>query len=324
MICGVKPIASLSLDADNLWSYLYIRGDREWDRGPSYLGRMVPRVLDLLGSRDLRITFFVVGRDALADADAEAIRTLAAAGHEIGNHSFRHEPWLHRYSETELDEELARAEDAIAAATGIHPDGFRGPGYSLSEATLRVLVRRGYRYDASTLPTVIGPIARSVYFRTASLDAEQRAERAQLYGTWSDGMRPITPYRWQVGDTSLLELPVTTLPGLRIPIHISYLLMLSAYSEAAARLYFRNALRACRLARVEPSILVHPLDVLSGAEVPDLRFFPGMQISVAKKLARVQSYLDLLTAEFRVITVGEHATIAGARDLPLRAPRFAA
>ena len=33
------------------------------------------------------------------------------------------------------DRELARAEDAIEDATGVRPDGFRGPGYSLSPAT---------------------------------------------------------------------------------------------------------------------------------------------------------------------------------------------
>jgi hypothetical protein len=317
----MKPLASLSLDADNQWSYAMIHGDPGWESAPSYLGRMGPRVLELLSARDLFITFFLIGRDVATDADTFA--TLADAGHEIGNHSFRHEPWLHRYSEAELDEELGRAEEALVAATGVQPRGFRGPGYSLSEATLRVLVRRGYEYDASTLPTVIGPIARAVYFRRADLDDDQRAEREHLYGTWSDGTRPLRPYRWTVDGHALLEMPVSTLPGLRVPIHISYLLALSVHSEALARRYFAGALRACRLAGVEPSILMHPLDVLSGDEVPNLRFFPGMEIPTAVKLRRVASYLDLLTRAFRVVPVGDHARVAATRALPSRPPRFA-
>ncbi len=318
----MKPVASLSLDADNLWSYLYIRGDRAWADADSYLPRMVPRVLDLLTARDLRITFFVIGRDCSDDVDAQGFHSIAAAGHEIGNHSYRHEPWLHRYSETELDDELGRAEVAIHTATGVHPEGFRGPGYSLSKATLRVLVRRGYRYDASTLPMVIGPIARAVYFRTADLDAEQRAERAQLYGSWSDGVRPLTPYRFRVGDTTMLELPVSTFPGLRVPIHISYLLMLATYSVRASMAYFRAALAVCRRLAVEPSILMHPLDVLSGDEVPELRFFPGMSLPVSTKLACVERYLDVLSRDFRVLPVGDHAALAATRDLPIKTPRF--
>src|SRR5689334_17769089 len=133
----MKPVASLSLDADNQWSYEMIRGVPDWAAAPSYLGRMGPRVLELLAARDVFITFFLIGRDVETDADTFA--ALAAAGHEIGNHSFRHEPWLHRYSEAELDEELTRAEEAILEATGVLPRGFRSPGYSLSEATLRVL-----------------------------------------------------------------------------------------------------------------------------------------------------------------------------------------
>jgi hypothetical protein len=318
----MKPVASLSLDADNQWSYEMIRGEPDWEHAPSYLPRMVPRVLDLLAARDIFITFFLIGRDAADDGDAFA--ALAAAGHEIGNHSFRHQPWLHRYSEAELDEELERAEDAIAATTGVRPVGFRGPGYSLSEPTLRVLVRRGYEYDASTLPTIIGPIARTVYFRRAQLDATQRAEREHLYGTWADGTRPLRPYRWTVDGSTMLEMPISTLPGLRVPIHVSYLLALSEHSEGLARRYFAGALRACRAARVEPSILMHPLDVLSGDEVPNLRFFPGMEIPTAVKLRRVASYLDVLARGFRVVPVGDHARVAAARDLPTRAPRFAA
>ena len=186
-----------------------------------------------------------------------------------------------------------------------------------------MLVRRGYAYDASTLPTVIGPIARAVYFRRADLDAEQRAEREHLYGTWADGTRPLRPYRWAVDGGSLLEMPVSTLPGLRVPIHVSYLLALSTHSESLARRYFAAALRTCRVAGVEPSILMHPLDVLSGDEVPNLRFFPGMEIPTAVKLRRVASYLDLLVRGFRVVPVGDHARVAARRDLPVRRPRFA-
>ena len=155
----MKPRASLSLDADNQWSYMKIHGDDGWESFPSYLDVLAPRALEVLDRHDLRITFFLVGQDAARPENADALASLAAANHEIGNHSFRHEPWLHRYSDAELDEELARAEAAIEAATGVHTTGFRGPGYSLSATTLRVLVRRGYAYDASTLPTYIGPLA---------------------------------------------------------------------------------------------------------------------------------------------------------------------
>ncbi len=320
----MNPRASLSLDADNQWSYMKIHGDDGWESLPSYLDVLAARALDLLARHDLQITFFLVGQDAALAENQESLGALAAAGHEIGNHSFRHEPWLHRYSDAELDEELARAEAAIESATGVHPVGFRGPGYSLSETTLRVLVRRGYAYDASTLPTYIGPLARAYYFRTAELTPEQRTERELLYGTWSDGRRAVRPYRWLVDDRTIIELPVTTLPALKVPIHVSYLLMLSEYSAAAARRYFDAALRICRATGVGPSILLHPLDLISGDDVKALAFFPGMSIPVDEKISRVDSYLSLLQRHFDVGTVGEHAAALGRQALPVRLPDFPA
>lgn len=319
-----KPLASLSLDADNLWSYQKTHGDAGWDRYASYLDVLVPRVLDFLASRDLTITFFVVGKDASLPENREALASLAAAGHEIGNHSFRHEPWLHLYERQELADELARAEDAIAGATGERTVGFRGPGYSLSTSTLEVLVERGYRYDASTLPTVIGPLARAYYFRAAKLTEEQIAERSELFGTWSDGVRSIRPYRWQVGDRLLTELPVTTLPLGRVPIHVSYLLYLAGVRPGLARGYFSTALRLCRLRKVEPSILLHPLDFLGADDVAELAFFPAMGMTGEAKTELVGQFVDRLCEQFEVVTMADHVDDIERRGgLDVVTPRFA-
>src|SRR5690606_21284201 len=107
----------------------------------------VPYVLDVLTRMDLKITFFIVGADAAEEKNHAALRAIAEAGHEIGNHSFEHEPWLHLYSSSELQDEIARAETAIEGATGQRPIGFRGPGFSWSPDLLDVLCERGYLFD---------------------------------------------------------------------------------------------------------------------------------------------------------------------------------
>ena len=104
-----KPLASLSLDLDNKWSYLKTHGDPGWQALPTYLPLLVPRVLAFLKDRGLTITFMVVGQDAARPENGDALRALAEAGHEVGNHSFHHEPWLHLYSEAQIEEELTRA-----------------------------------------------------------------------------------------------------------------------------------------------------------------------------------------------------------------------
>jgi hypothetical protein len=300
-------MASISLDLDNLWAYQRIHGDAAWVARGSYLRTFVPGVLELLDRAHLRVTVFIVGADA-AGPDGAVLRTFTDAGHEVGNHSFEHESWLDRYGPVQLADEVARAEDAIVAATGQRPVGFRGPGYSWNAELLEILAVRGYRYDASTLPTFIGPLARAYYFRQARLTPEQRVERASLFGRASDGLRPNRPFRWRLASgRTILEIPVTTMPGLRIPFHLSYLLYLARVSEALMHAYLRTALAACRAVGIGPSVLLHPLDLIGGDQVRELAFFPGMDLPSARKAALFAQVLEILTGSFDLVPLGVHA-----------------
>jgi len=304
-------LCSLSLDLDNLWSYLKTHGDAGWDQYPSYLNVVVPRVLKFLEARNIRITWFLVGKDADDPQHRDVLRSIADAGHEIGNHSYHHEPWLHLYSEAEIEAELERAEIAIEAATGVRTDGFRGPGFSFSPTLLNVLARRGYRYDCSTFPTFLGPLAKKYYFATAKgLSEEERAQRAQLFGKFSEGFRPLKPYTWTTPSGPLLEIPVTTMPLFKVPIHLSYLIYLAGFSRFAARAYLRMAVVLCKLTRTEPSILLHPLDFLGCEDTDRLAFFPAMKRPSSEKLAVVNGIFDVLSKGFELVPMGEHATRA--------------
>lgn len=316
-----KPLCSLSLDLDNLWSYLKTHGDAGWDQYPSYLEIVVPRVLKFLADRELKITWFIVGKDADAAEHHTVLRTIPDAGHEVGNHSFHHEPWLHLYSEAEIEAELARTEDAIEVATGVRPDMFRGPGFSHSPTLLNVLTRRGYRFDASTFPTFLGPLARLYYFATAKgLTAEEKEKRKKLFGKLTDGFQPLRPYTWTTPSGPLLEIPVTTMPVFKVPIHLSYLLYLHGYSPWLARTYWKFALGICRVFRVEPSILLHPLDFMGSDDTNRLNFFPAMRKPSAEKLQAASEFFAILTEHFRCVPMGEHAAAISARQSPSLVP----
>ena len=306
-----KPIASLSLDLDNKWAYLRTHGVAGWDDYPSYLDVVVPRILASCAERDLWITCFVVGRDAQLRCNAEALAALASAGHEIANHSLNHYPWMHTLARDEVEYEIRAAEEHIELATGQQPVGFRGPGYSLSNDVLEILAGRGYFYDATSLPTFIGPLARWYFRHTASREAVDRAERRELFGTFRDGLRPVKPYVLSTPAGPLLEMPVTTFPVVRLPIHMTYLVYLWQFSPRLTRLYLRMALSACRWLGVGPSILLHPLDFLGVEDDPELRFFPGMNLPRSEKLDLLEGLLTQLTTHFTLLPMGEHAKIVG-------------
>jgi len=301
-------IASISLDLDNQWSYMKTHGDAGWETFPSYLDLVVPRILRSLKERDLKITFFVVGQDAALEKNRDPIASIVEAGHEIANHSFNHEPWLHLYSRAELIEEFEKTESALEGVTGIRPVGFRGPGFSLSPAVFDVLGERGYEYDCSTLPTYVGPLARAFFFlRSPDVSEEERAKLKKLFGKFSDGFQTLKPHFVDAAGRSIVEIPVTTFPCVKMPIHASYLMYLASYSPFLARSYWRSAVTACRVTGVEPSLLLHPLDFLSGTDVAELKFFPGMNVATEKKIELLSFAIDLLDGNYKIVTMREHA-----------------
>ena len=299
-------LSSLSLDLDNKWSYLQTHGDERWKEYGTYLPVVVPRVLEFLAAREIKITFFIVGRDATIEENLPYLKSISDQGHEIGCHSFKHEPWLHFYTREEIDAELARAEECIHAATGQQPKGFRGPGYSISSDLLRVLKARGYEYDCTSFPNILNPLARAYFFKRSKLSEEEKQRRGAIFGTSKEALRPLKPYVWKIEEHGLLEIPVTTMPIFRVPIHLSYLLYLRRYSKLVAMSYLRFALMLCKLTKTEPSILLHPLDFMGKEDVQDLDFFPGMDMQAQTKLDFVSDVFDVLMKKYDLVTMAEH------------------
>jgi hypothetical protein len=302
-----KKPAPLSLDLDNKWSYLKTHGEDSWQSFPSYLDTIVPRALDMLAERGWNITWFIVGKDADTPSNGDVLRSIVDAGHEIGNHSYLHEPWLHQYTKAQLVDDLGRAHDAIAKATGAAPVGFRGPGFSLSENTLEVLKSLGYGFDATTFPNILNPVSRLYYLRTSNLSDEEKEKRKALFGTTKDALRANRPYEWLLKNgEKIAEVPVTTMPLFRVPIHFSYVIWLSGKSMFLARTYWRMSLAMCRLAGTVPSLLMHPLDFLGSDDEPELGFFPGMDMPAGRKAEVLHELLDMWAAHYEAMPIGRY------------------
>ncbi|WP_290062257.1 polysaccharide deacetylase family protein [Amycolatopsis solani] len=83
-----------------------------FDDGPDPAGTQA--ILDTLRRRQVPATFFLIGRDIAAHPDLA--RAIAAAGHEIGNHSFSHDRMIGVTPAWVADE--VEATDALIRATG--------------------------------------------------------------------------------------------------------------------------------------------------------------------------------------------------------------
>lgn len=313
-----RPRATLSLDLDDVWAYLRTRGDADWESAPSMLPVAVDRLLPALAALDVRITVFVIGRDLTRPEGVEAVRALSVAGHEIASHSWLHRPDLSSLPAGAIADDLERTSDAIAEVVGERPTGFRCPSFGFSRSLLQALLDGGYRFDASVLPTSLAPLLR-LYYRTRLRRGDAAATGA-MFGPVSGAVRPLTPFEWVSPAGALLELPVSTFPLVRTPMHMSYLQALAERSEPAATSYLRGGLWALRRRGVPPSFLLHPTDLVDRRDAPRLDFFPGMRRPAAAKLDTVVDALARLSDRFDVVPLGVAAADLQGERLPRRSP----
>jgi peptidoglycan/xylan/chitin deacetylase (PgdA/CDA1 family) len=152
----------------------------------------LPRLLGELDALGLRATFFIEGLNC--ELYPDAVREIAARGHELGVHGWRHEAWaeLDPVREREL---LLRAGDAFSSL-GHAPPAFRPPGGEPTVATPDLLRELGYRWWSP----VAGPAAGSdggpvsIPFEWELVDAYHLMERfAELRVRRGDGREPLPP-----------------------------------------------------------------------------------------------------------------------------------
>jgi peptidoglycan-N-acetylglucosamine deacetylase len=111
-----------------------------FDDGPHAQG--TPAVLEVLASRGVRATFFLVGEQVLRNPTIAA--EIVAAGHEIGLHCHRHRNLL-RLAPWQVHEDIARAQAVIEDAAGVSPALYRPPYGVLNATALRLARRAGRR-----------------------------------------------------------------------------------------------------------------------------------------------------------------------------------
>lgn len=98
------------------------------------------RLLEVLSKHQIRATFFLIGRYVQQRPDI--VRELAAAGHNLGNHTFTH-PVLSLKSSRDIRRELTDCHQAIQDAIGSQSNLFRPPFGARRPAVLRIAREMG-------------------------------------------------------------------------------------------------------------------------------------------------------------------------------------
>lgn len=145
---------TFDLDAETMWTSrdpASARRPSTLSQGSYDVGEGLSGVLDLLDRNGISATFFVPSDTAVRHPDA--VRRIAAQGHEIACHGTDHVPLVDPSREAELDM-LRRATEALEAVAGVRPTGYRAPLYSVTDATWDLLAGLGYRYSSNLMDTI--------------------------------------------------------------------------------------------------------------------------------------------------------------------------
>ncbi|MDP4624137.1 MAG: polysaccharide deacetylase family protein [Akkermansiaceae bacterium] len=142
-----NPSANFSKDAGTTFSRVLVSGNYiaiTFDDGPH--PQNTPRLLDMLAQRNIKATFYVIGRSV--DLHPGVLRRTVAEGHEIGNHSHTHR-LLSKLGDSEVRQEMKLCQDAIGRAAGVRPRTMRPPYGGLLQRQ-RELIQNEFGY-----PTIL-------------------------------------------------------------------------------------------------------------------------------------------------------------------------
>lgn len=296
---------TIQVDVDELWVYYESIGvEAPANASMPVYEHGIPRLLDLFQRHRIRATFFVCGKDLVTQA--EVVAEIARQGHEVANHSTQHRPGFARLTLAEKRADIGATHDAITEATGQAPVGFKSPGFSFHPDQLVVLEELGYLYDSSLLPTPYAPLLRSLQRALSS----GRVDPTQ-YGSVSHGLAPLRPYRPDLtapyrprpdgdgcvfpGDgPGLWEVPVTTMPGVRVPMHSTFVL-------SAGRALFDLGIGLVKARRIPVNYLLHAADVIDPTSDPALASYRFLNMHWADKQPLIEHMLERLRSTFHLV-----------------------
>lgn len=294
---------SVNLDPIALYHQLHDLPAPEPEAAARALDLALDRFLEFAREERVPLTFFVVARELERAPFAARLSAAASAGHELANHTLEHRYDLARLPRETQREQVAAARELIERKLGVLVQGFRAPGYVVTDELLELVARTGHVYDSSVLPSPAFHAAREL----ARAGLAFRRRDPALVGEPRQALRaPTRPYRlgtpsFRSGD-GLVELPIQVTRGLRLP-----------YTGTGLALAGRLGARVLtELVLGEPLVNLgfHTLDLLDEHDgLAALRGFrPDVRLSVAHK-RRVFSNVvrRLARAGYELVTLGRAA-----------------
>jgi polysaccharide deacetylase family protein (PEP-CTERM system associated) len=123
-----------------------------WDKYPTRIDIILPRILDLLETNNARATFFFLGW--IAERYPNLVQLVSNKGHEVAIHGYYHE-LIYNQSYEEFYNDVSKTKNILENITGKKVIGYRAPGFSITKKTLwayKTLIDLDIKYSSSVFP----------------------------------------------------------------------------------------------------------------------------------------------------------------------------
>ncbi|MEJ2756744.1 MAG: DUF3473 domain-containing protein, partial [Gammaproteobacteria bacterium] len=123
-----------------------------WDDQPLRVINNTYRLLDLLGERGIKATFFVLGW--VAKRAPEMVRRIHDEGHEVASHGYSHQ-LIYSQTPDVFRQETVRSKTLLEDQIGSAVNGYRAASYSITRKNLwalDILAESNFTYDSSIFP----------------------------------------------------------------------------------------------------------------------------------------------------------------------------
>ncbi len=308
-----KKTGVIQIDADGLWVIFQhfclgygLKTDILYESA-------IPRFLDLFDSYNLKATFFVVGQDLLYPERLKLLKEVARRGHEIANHTMTHKEGFSFLSYQEKLREIQDAHSIIQEKLGITARGFRTPSNDLDCDVLKILENKGYAYDASLMPTYYGPLLKKIKFSGLKI-----TRKNHYLGRFVYGFSPLKPYHpnpdklWKKGNLKLLEIPITTMPWIRMPFHASFTFAL--YQMGFGCALFNLGYALLKMTSLPLNFVFHTNELSDPIAEKRIKKQYGLSLSLDKKYKICNHMLKAIRNDFNIITSLEYTNLLKVKD----------
>jgi len=279
--------AAIQVDVDNVWTHLSDLGIQDFSRPQIIYQESIARFLELFRMLDIKATFFCIGNDAVQRSIAPVIEEMANEGHEVANHSLSHPQNFSSLSYENLKKEIMEADSILRESARCSIYGFKSPGWSTNRHMLSVLSELNYQYDSSVMPSFLLPVlSLARYILSRGIRTNKK------YGSSRLALTPLKPY--SLGQ-SVIEIPNSTLPIVRMPFHSTFVYLLG-------KKYFRVGEWMLRRRNLPLVYVFHAIDLLPQNVDSRLSCFPAMRRSLRERYEIVRYILEVIQTDFQLMT----------------------